>query len=109
MSATPFHKHDRLSALFSSNIWVKRDDLQDVRSFKIRGAFNRISLLTEDERKNGIVCSSAGNHAQGVAYACNYHNIHGTIFMPSPTPSQKVSQVSMFGGKNITIKIVGEI
>ena len=109
VSATPFHKHDRLSEFFSSNIWVKRDDLQEVRSFKIRGAFNRISLLTEDERKNGIVCSSAGNHAQGVAYACNYHNIHGTIFMPSPTPSQKVSQVSMFGGKNITIKIVGDI
>ena len=87
---------------------MKREDLQAVRSFKIRGAFNKISLLNHTQRNNGVVCSSAGNHAQGVAYACSHHNIHGTIFMPTPTPRQKVSQVAMFGGENITIKLVGD-
>ena len=105
---TPFEKHVRLSNLYEASISVKRDDLQAVRSFKIRGAFNKISLLNESQHSTGVVCSSAGNHAQGVAYACSYHNIHGTIFMPAPTPQQKVSQVTMFGGKNITIKLVGD-
>ena len=105
---TPFEKHVRLSNLYEASISVKREDLQAVRSFKIRGAFNKISLLNESQHSTGVVCSSAGNHAQGVAYACSYHNIHGTIFMPAPTPQQKVSQVTMFGGKNITIKLVGD-
>tara|TARA_E500000178_G_scaffold322017_1_gene346408 strand:- start:4 stop:1254 length:1251 start_codon:yes stop_codon:yes gene_type:complete len=105
---TPFEKHARLSELYNASIFVKREDLQAVRSFKIRGAFNKISLLNESQRTDGVVCSSAGNHAQGVAYACSHHNIHGTIFMPTPTPQQKVSQVAMFGGKNITIKLVGD-
>ncbi len=105
---TPFEQHKRLSDLYQSNIWVKREDLQAVRSFKIRGAFNKISLLNDVQRSHGVVCSSAGNHAQGVAYACSYHNIHGTIFMPTPTPQQKVSQVAMFGGENVTIKLVGD-
>lgn len=105
---TPFELNKRLSDLYNANIWIKREDLQPVRSFKIRGAFNKISLLDTTERKRGVVCSSAGNHAQGVAYACSYHNIQGTIFMPLPTPQQKVSQVAMFGGDNITIKLVGD-
>lgn len=105
---TPFEQHKRLSELYQSDIWVKREDLQAVRSFKIRGAFNKISLLNDAQRTQGVVCSSAGNHAQGVAYACSHHNIQGTIFMPSPTPQQKVSQVAMFGGDNITIKLVGD-
>ena len=105
---TPFEKHARLSELYDASISVKREDLQAVRSFKIRGAFNKISLLNHTQRNNGVVCSSAGNHAQGVAYACSHHNIHGTIFMPTPTPRQKVSQVAMFGGENITIKLVGD-
>ena len=105
---TPFEKHTRLSELYNASISVKREDLQAVRSFKIRGAFNKISLLNHTQRNNGVVCSSAGNHAQGVAYACSHHNIHGTIFMPTPTPRQKVSQVAMFGGENITIKLVGD-
>ena len=103
-----FEQHDRLSALYDANIWVKREDLQAVRSFKIRGAFNKISLLTNIQRESGVVCSSAGNHAQGVAYACSHHKIHGTIFMPTPTPQQKVSQVAMFGGEFVTIKLVGD-
>ena len=107
-SPTPFEKHARLSELYNASISVKREDLQAVRSFKIRGAFNKISLLNKVQRSNGVVCSSAGNHAQGVAYACSHHNIHGTIFMPITTPQQKVSQVAMFGGENITIKLVGD-
>lgn len=105
---TPLDRNKRLSDVYQADIWVKRDDLQAVRSFKIRGAFNKISLLSPSERATGVVCSSAGNHAQGVAYACSHHNIQGTIFMPTPTPQQKVSQVSMFGGQNITIKLVGD-
>ena len=108
VAPTPFEKHTRLSELYDASISVKREDLQAVRSFKIRGAFNKISLLNHTQRNNGVVCSSAGNHAQGVAYACSHHNIHGTIFMPTPTPRQKVSQVAMFGGENITIKLVGD-
>lgn len=105
---TPFEKHLRLSELYDATISVKREDLQPVRSFKIRGAFNKISLLNDAQRAKGVVCSSAGNHAQGVAYACSHHGIQGTIFMPTPTPQQKVSQVAMFGGENVTIKLVGD-
>jgi len=105
---TPFEEHARLSELYDATILVKREDLQPIRSFKIRGAFNKISLLNDAQCANGVVCSSAGNHAQGVAYACKHHNIHGTIFMPTPTPQQKVSQVAMFGGENVTIKLVGD-
>lgn len=105
---TPLEFNKRLSELYDANILVKREDLQPVRSFKIRGAFNKISLLDSAARKIGVVCSSAGNHAQGVAYACSHHGIHGTIFMPIPTPQQKVSQVAMFGGDKVTIKLVGD-
>jgi len=105
---TPLERHDRLSELYDASIYVKREDLQPVRSFKIRGAFNKISMLNDTQRSIGVVCSSAGNHAQGVAYTCSHHSIQGTIFMPTPTPQQKVSQVAMFGGKNITIKLVGD-
>ncbi len=105
---TAFHKHDRLSQIYDANIWVKREDLQAVRSFKIRGAFNKISQLDDAEKSKGVVCSSAGNHAQGVAYSCSYHNIHGTIFMPVPTPQQKVDQVAMFGGDHISIELIGD-
>ena len=105
---TPLEHNKRLSKLYDANILMKREDLQPVRSFKIRGAYNKISLLNKIAREKGVVCSSAGNHAQGVAYACSHHNIHGTIFMPSPTPQQKVSQVAMFGGDKVTIKLVGD-
>ena len=105
---TAFHNHERTSQKFAYNIWVKREDLQPVRSFKIRGAFNKISLLDDNQKSKGVVCSSAGNHAQGVAFSCSHHKIHGTIFMPIPTPQQKVAQVTMFGGENITIELVGD-
>ena len=86
---TPLEHNKRLSKLYDANILMKREDLQPVRSFKIRGAYNKISLLNKIAREKGVVCSSAGNHAQGVAYACSHHNIHGTIFMPHQHHNKK--------------------
>ncbi|MEN7546710.1 threonine ammonia-lyase [Rapidithrix thailandica] len=97
-----------LSDTYQANISLKREDLQIVRSYKIRGAFNKIASLSKEEQKKGIVCASAGNHAQGVAYACNKLGIKGVIFMPSPTPSQKVKQVRMFGKDQIEIVLIGD-
>ena len=91
--ATPLAPNINLSDTYQANILLKREDLQLVRSYKIRGAYNKIKSLTGDQLKNGVVCASAGNHAQGVAYSCNKLGIKGTIFMPSPTPSQKIKQV----------------
>ena len=93
---------------FAANVLLKREDLQQVRSYKIRGAYNKISSLSEEEKQRGIVCASAGNHAQGVALSCQKLNIKGTIFMPSPTPKQKVEQVRMFGGEAIEIVLTGD-
>ncbi|MCL4131068.1 UNVERIFIED_CONTAM: hypothetical protein GTU68_064261, partial [Idotea baltica] len=105
---TPLQKNLNLSSKFSANILLKREDLQQVRSYKIRGAFNKISTLTEKETENGIVCASAGNHAQGVAFACNKLKINGTIVMPTPTPKQKIEQVKMFGGSFVEVVLVGD-
>ena len=108
VTVTPLLKNNNYSKQFGATILLKREDLQQVRSYKIRGAYNKISSLTEEELKNGIVCASAGNHAQGVAFACHKLKIHGTIFMPTPTPKQKLDQVEMFGGKYVTVKLVGD-
>ncbi len=105
---TPLQKNEVLSKRYQCNVYLKREDLQIVRSFKIRGAYNFIHSLTEEERKNGVVCASAGNHAQGVAYSCNLLGIEGKIFMPSTTPRQKVTQVKQFGGNNIEIILIGD-
>ncbi len=105
---TPFVKSDRYSRLLSSHIYLKREDLQQVRSYKIRGAYNKICSLSEEELLKGIVCASAGNHAQGVALACHKEKIRGTIFMPAPTPKQKVEQVQMFGGDFVDIQLTGD-
>lgn len=107
VSVTPLKFCKRLSEQFNAKIYFKREDLQDVRSFKIRGAFNKISSLSSKERKKGVVCASAGNHAQGVAYSCAFLKIKGVIFMPSITPNQKIERVRHFGGKFIEIKLVG--
>ncbi|NNC46555.1 MAG: pyridoxal-phosphate dependent enzyme, partial [Winogradskyella sp.] len=96
-AVTPLIYNDRYSRQFKSNIVFKREDLQPVRSYKIRGSYNKISSLDDDEKLRGIVCASAGNHAQGVALSCKLLQIHGTIYMPSPTPNQKIEQVKMFG------------
>ena len=105
---TPLSRNMRYSKHFNSNIFFKREDLQDVRSYKIRGAYNKISSLEPNQIENEIVCASAGNHAQGVALSCKLLKIKGTIFMPSPTPSQKIEQVKMFGEEFINVVLVGD-
>ena len=105
---TPLQRNERLSEQYDANVYLKREDLQLIRSFKLRGAYHKIYKLSDAERKLGIVCASAGNHAQGVALACNKLGIKGTIFMPVPTPKQKLNQVRMFGGENIETRLVGD-
>ena len=105
---TPLQYNDRLSELFQTNVWLKREDLQEVRSFKIRGAYNKISSLNPEEQKKGVVCSSAGNHAQGVAKSCNLMKMNGVIFMPTITPRQKIEQVKMFGGEYVEVILEGD-
>jgi len=105
---TPLQRNERLSEQYDANVYFKREDLQPIRSFKLRGAYHKIYKLSDAERKLGIVCASAGNHAQGVALACNKLGIKGTIFMPVPTPKQKLNQVRMFGGENIETGLVGD-
>ncbi|MDR3188482.1 MAG: threonine ammonia-lyase [Prevotellaceae bacterium] len=105
---TPLAQNVALSEQYSATILLKREDLQRVRSYKIRGAYNKIASLTKPQLAAGVVCASAGNHAQGVAFACNALNIRGAIFMPTPTPNQKVKQVKMFGKDNIEIILTGD-
>lgn len=105
---TPLVEQPRLSNVLNSRIFLKREDLQEIRSYKIRGAYNKIVQLNEDERRVGIVCASAGNHAQGVAYSCAQLGIQGVIFMPQTTPKQKINQVTFFGKDSIEIRLVGD-
>jgi threonine dehydratase len=105
---SPLQRNELLSKKYDCNVYLKREDLQVVRSFKIRGAYNAIHLLSEEERKNGVVCASAGNHAQGVAYSCKLLDIEGKIFMPTTTPRQKISQVNFFGGSNVEVILTGD-
>ena len=105
---TPMLKNLNLSEQYGAEILLKREDLQVVRSYKIRGAYNKIASLSKSERANGVVCASAGNHAQGVAYACRLLSIKGVIFMPTPTPNQKVKQVRSFGKDQVEIVLVGD-
>lgn len=105
---TPLIKNDRYSREYGANIFFKREDLQLVRSYKIRGAYHKISSLSEEQRLRGIVCASAGNHAQGVALSCKLLQIQGVIYMPSPTPKQKIDQVKMFGEDFIEVVLIGD-
>ncbi len=105
---TPLVKNNRYSQEYDANILFKREDLQLVRSYKIRGSYNKISSLTEEQRAKGIVCASAGNHAQGVALSCKLLKIQGVIYMPAPTPNQKVEQVKMFGENFIEVVLIGD-
>lgn len=105
---TPLQKSEILSERYSANIYLKREDQQMVRSYKIRGAYYKIASLSDEDRHKGVVCASAGNHAQGVAYACNHLNIKGRIFMPTTTPKQKVKQVRMFGRDHIEVILTGD-
>lgn len=107
-AVTPLNLSHRYSKQYEANIMLKREDLQVVRSYKIRGAYNKMNSLTQEQRDNGIVCASAGNHSQGVAYSCKELKIKGTIFMPAPTPKQKIEQVAMFGEDYIEIVLHGD-
>ena len=108
-SITPLTLNDRLSKQFNSRVFLKREDLQKVRSFKIRGAFNKIKSVDFNNSKNKrIICSSAGNHAQGFAFSCNKLKIFGTVYMPETTSKQKVERVKMFGGDYIKIILFGD-
>lgn len=106
---TPLQYNARLSEKFDAHIYLKREDLQPVRSYKLRGAYHKIkTLFNEGRTSEGIVCASAGNHAQGVAFSCKQLQIKGTIFMPVTTPKQKLEQVEMFGGHFVDIKLFGD-
>ena len=107
VAKTPLQLSKRLSEKYGATVYLKREDLQEVRSFKIRGAYNKMATLTDDERKKGVVCASAGNHAQGVALSCALLKIKGVIFMPTPTPQQKIERVKNFGGKFVEIQLIG--
>ncbi|SDH67369.1 threonine ammonia-lyase IlvA [Myroides phaeus] len=105
---TPLVKNENLSVAFEANVYLKREDLQPVRSYKLRGAFNKIVSLSAAEQARGVVCASAGNHAQGVAYACHQLNIQATIYMPVTTPQQKVKQVKLFGKDKVEVILSGD-
>jgi threonine dehydratase len=101
-----FNHH--LSKKFQCNVFLKREDLQIVRSYKLRGAYNMMSSLPQEQLRQGVVCASAGNHAQGFAYSCKKLNTKGVVFMPFITPNQKVNQTRMFGEDFIEVKLVGD-
>lgn len=103
----PLQHCDRLSSLYNAKVFLQREDLQKTRSFKIRGAANKIFSLTDKQKNYGLVTCSAGNHAQGVAYLCNKLDINGTIFIPTCTPLQKKNRILTIGKNRITLKMIG--
>ena len=102
---TPLQKNEHLSAIYGADIWLKREDLSPVRSYKLRGAFN---AMRKQDKNKLFVAASAGNHAQGVAYMCKHFGVKGTIFMPVTTPKQKIQKTEIFGGDAIQIELVGD-
>lgn len=105
---TPLQYDRYLSEKYACQVYLKREDLQKVRSFKLRGAYYAIKSLSEKQIRHGVVCASAGNHAQGVAYTCNEMGVPAVIFMPTTTPNQKISQVKFFGGEQVVVKLEGD-
>ncbi|MCW2684866.1 MAG: ilvA, partial [Blastococcus sp.] len=105
---TPLQRNARLSALTGADVWLKREDLQLGRSYKIRGAYNTISQLDGAARAAGVVCASAGNHGQGVAYACRALQVRGHVFVPGTTPRQKRERIASLGGDMIELVVVGD-
>lgn len=108
VSKTPFMRSFTYSKKYEAEVFLKREDLQQVRSYKIRGAYNKMSTLTTQEKEAGIICASAGNHAQGVALSCAKLQIKGAIYMPATTPHQKIEQVKMFGEEWVTVVLTGD-
>ena len=105
---TPLQLNANLSRKYQCNVYLKREDLQIVRSYKIRGAYNMMSQLSTDILAKGVVCASAGNHAQGFAYSCKKLGVKGVVFMPIPSPQQKVNQTKMFGEDFVEVILVGD-
>jgi threonine dehydratase len=106
---TPLQRNDHLSTRYSAEIWFKREDLSPVRSYKLRGAFNAMrKVRSANPAQRNFVCASAGNHAQGVAFACRHFGVSGTIFMPVTTPQQKIDKTRAFGGDAVQIVLVGD-
>ncbi len=108
VNRTPLMYNQNLSRRYGCEVYLKREDLQIARSYKLRGAYNMISGLSNEQKNSGVVCASAGNHAQGFAYSCKKLGIKGVIFMPVITPKQKINQTKMFGEDFIEIKLVGD-
>lgn len=108
VNKTPLMLNASLSRKYQCNVYLKREDLQVVRSYKLRGAYNMMSSLPAEQLQKGVVCASAGNHAQGFAYSCKKLGIRGTVFMPIITPNQKVKQTKMFGEDLIEVVLVGD-
>jgi threonine dehydratase len=108
INRTPLQYNANLSRRFDCNVYLKREDLQVVRSYKLRGAYNMINSLPDSVLQKGVVCASAGNHAQGFAFSCRMKGIKGTVFMPFITPKQKVRQVKMFGDNSVELVLVGD-
>jgi threonine dehydratase len=105
---TPLERNARWSERTGADVWLKREDQQLVRSYKLRGAYNLISQLTPGEQSRGVVCASAGNHAQGVAYSCRALGVPGRIFVPRTTPRQKRDRIAAFGGDRVTLIVTGD-
>lgn len=105
---TPLMFNYHLSEHFGCRLYLKREDMQVVRSYKIRGAYNKMAAMPPEALKHGVVCASAGNHAQGVALACQKMQVHGKVYMPSVTPQQKVRKVKLFGKEYVDIVLVGD-
>ena len=105
---TPLQLNANLSRKYQCNVYLKREDLQIVRSYKIRGAYNMMRQLSAEQLAKGVVCASAGNHAQGFAYSCKLLGVKGVVFMPIPSPQQKIVQTKMFGEDFIEVKLVGD-
>ncbi len=108
VTRTPLQLNQNLSRKYQCNVYLKREDLQVVRSYKLRGAYNMMSSLSAEQLQKGVVCASAGNHAQGFAYSCKKLNVKGVVFMPVITPNQKINQTKMFGDDAIEVKLVGD-
>ena len=108
VTLTPLERSERLSKASGADVWLKREDLQGVRSYKVRGAFNLIAQLDDAARAAGVVAASAGNHAQGVAFACAALGVRGRVYLPRNTPRQKRDRIAALGGAMVDIVLIGD-